>query len=420
MKPIAISLSPNTTSKDYAKAWSVLMRAWTWRDASVIERIRERFSRMFEGRHVVVTSSGRQALYDTLRALSVGEGDEVIIQAFTCIAVPAPITWVKAKPIYADVSPGSYVADVDSIRQKITDKTKAIIVQHTFGMPGPIEEVMALAKEHSLVVIEDCAHALGSTYKGKMLGTFGDVAILSFGRDKMISSVFGGAVVTNNEEIQKKVTAYAEERSYPPLIWVKQQLLHPILFHWIVPTYFTAAIGKVLLVVAQKLQLLSKAVEVKERDGGMPQHIPYKFSPALAQLVEVQLDQLEAANIRRREIVQRYVSAFASLGSKKPVRLPDVSSDADPALLRFPIQVDDPKGMHAAARKHNMMLGDWYDTPLAPKTATFTSFSYTDGMCPNAENVSSKVMNLPTYPTLTDDQVESVVTFVQNYSNGTL
>lgn len=420
MKPIAISLSPNTTSKDYAKAWSLLLRPWSWKDMSAIERIRERFSRMFEGRDVVITSSGRQALYDTLRALNIGEGDEVIVQAFTCIAVPAPVMWVKATPVYVDVTPHTYVASVEDIRRKITSKTKAIIVQHTFGMPAPFEEIMSLAKEHSLTVIEDCAHALGSTYKGKMLGTFGDVAILSFGRDKMISSVFGGAVVTNSEEVAQKVSAFADERPYPPYLWVKQQLLHPILFRWIVPTYFTAAIGKVLLVVAQKLHLLSKAVEVKERDGGMPQHIPYRFSPALAQLAEVQLDQLEAANTRRRQIVQRYMQAFASLGSKNPVRLPELPLEADPAWLRFPIEVDNPNEMHAAAKKHSMMVGDWYDTALAPKTALFEAFRYTNGMCPNAENAAKHVVNLPTYPTLTDDQVESVVRFVQNYSNGTL
>ena len=121
---------------------------------------------------------------------AIGEGDEVLVQAFTCVAVPNSVLWAQATPVYADIDATLNIDPID-VEKKITNRTKAIIVQHTFGIPADMDALVALAKKHNILLIEDCAHSLGATYKGKKVGTFGDAAFFSFGRDKVVSSVFG-------------------------------------------------------------------------------------------------------------------------------------------------------------------------------------------------------------------------------------
>lgn len=414
-RQILTSLSPNTRAEDIRQAHRVLWHPKSWNDLASLPEITATLSSFFHGALVSLTSSGRQATFDVLRAHGVKAGDEVIIQAFTCIAVPEPILWTGATPIYADITPGTYNIDPEDVRAKITDKTKALIVQHTFGIPAQIEELQRIAKEHSLLLIEDCAHGLGGTHKGKPLGTFGDVAILSFGRDKVISSVYGGAVVSKNQPFIHRIQQYAKGRPLPPATWVIQQLLHPLLFSLITPTYFMGGVGKVLLVALQKIGLLSKAVATQERVGRRPAHIGYRFSPALGHLLRLQVRELRRFTERRQQIVGQYMQALVGV-----VPLPDIPKESAPAWLRFPLQIRDPKKMHREARREEMLLGDWYDAPLVPGTCSIEAFHYTAGSCPNAEKAARHVINLPTYPLLTDAQVNRVIEFVKMYGAGTV
>src|SRR3989338_1287150 len=408
-RPIAISLSPNVSSDDVRLAWYLLLVQSTWKDHGVLQRAAENIAGRFPNHFVTLTSSGRQAIFDLLRSYNIKKGDEVILQAFTCIAVPEPVIWTGATPVYADVSPGSYAINPEDIRKKITPNTKAIILQHTFGIPGPIEEVLAIAKEHNLVVIEDCAHALGSTYKGKPLGTFGDAAILSFGRDKCISSVFGGAVITKDKNKAHQLQAMQNTRRLPPSSWVLQQLLHPILFSLVLPSYFVLGIGKVLLVAFQKIGLLSWAVSYEERQGGKPVHIEYSYSPALAMLLLEQLKKLDDITERRLTISARYL---------KELRIPTPgvgNSDIVHPYLRFPLQMANRDELLMQAREKHMLLGDWYDAALVPSASNFWAFRYIPGSCPNAEVVSKRIINLPTYPALTDTQVTNIIEYINSY-----
>lgn len=412
-RPIAISLSPNTDSKDIARAWRVLGSRMAREDSTVLSKVAHTISQKFSNRFVVLNSSGRQALYDLLRVHDIGLGDEVIIQAFTCIAVPEPILWVGAKPVYADVQKDSYSVDVQDVVRKITSNTKAIIIQHTFGIPGPIEEIVKIAKEKNIIVIEDCAHAFGATLNNKPLGTFADAAIISFGRDKCVSSVYGGACIVKNREHMEKLRAFHNQRKQPPAMWVTQQLMHPILFSFMLPLYFTAGIGKALLVGFQKIGLLSKAVEYQERVGRKPLHIDYQYSPGLAQLLMLQLEKIEAMNNRRRAIADRYVRELADCG----IGLPRIASDANPSWLRFPMLVKNQKQVIFMAREKNMLLGDWYDAVLVPRGSSLAEFQYAEGACPVAEKTAEQVINLPTYPSLTDTQVSEVISCIHTYAN---
>ncbi|MEK7499423.1 MAG: DegT/DnrJ/EryC1/StrS family aminotransferase [Patescibacteria group bacterium] len=410
-RPIAISLSPNTSKDDVALAWRLLFVHAYWKDKRILSRAAEKIALLFPGHFVSLTSSGRQALFDLLRSYNIRKGDEVIIQAFTCIAVPEPILWTGAMPMYADITKESYSYDVEDVKKKITAKTKAIIIQHTFGIPGPIEEILSLAKEHNIIVIEDCALALGTTFKGKPLGTFGDAAILSFGRDKCVSSIYGGAVITKDQNRLRILQEMQSSRPLPPKKWVAQQLFHVVLFSFVLPLYFWNNLGKIILVIAQKLHLISRAYSPEESLGKRPDHIGYSYSPALGLLLLKQLEKLDAMNKRRQEIVGRYDHELRTSEPSLKLRL------AGTPLLRYPVIVDNPKDVLLDAKAQNMLLGDWYDAPLVPGSANMTNFQYEKGSCPNAEETTKHIINLPTYASLTDTQVTRVITFMNQYGN---
>lgn len=409
--PIAISLSPNTSKQDVSLAWKLIWSSSLRNNKEVLARVAQSISSRFDGRFVVLASSGRQALYDLLRMYGIGKDDEVIIQAFTCIAVPEPILWAGARPIYVDIK--EYSFDPQDVFKKITPHTKAIIVQHTFGIPGPIEEIVAIAKEKNIIVIEDCAHAFGAQLNGRPLGTFGDASIISFGRDKCLSSVYGGASIIKNREDMEALRNLASVRLQPPLAWTLQQLLHPILFSLILPLYFVFGLGKTLLVIFQKIGLLSKAVELRERIGKKPDHIAYAYPPALASLVAMQLENIDDMNARRKSIAMCYMQELQG----RSVALPTISNNSDSSWLRFPILVHNQQQLLAQAREHGMLLGDWYDGVLVPNASPHALFYYEDGSCPNAEAIASKIINLPTYPNLTDTQVTEVIDFIKTYAS---
>ncbi len=408
-RPIAISLSPNASKEDARLALHLLFVQSYWSDQKVLSRAAEKLATHFPGHFVALASSGRQALFDLLRSYGIGKGDEVILQAFTCIAVPEPILWTGATPVYADIAKESYSIDPEEVKKKITPNTKAIIVQHTFGISGPIQDILAIAKQHHIIVIEDCAHALGASYEGKKLGTFADAAILSFGRDKCISSVFGGAVITKDKSNINAIRAKQSERLAPPKSWVAQQLFHVVLLHYLLPIYFWHQTGKAFLVLAQRMHLVSRAVDYEEREGKRPAHISYSYSPALALLLLKQLEKLDRMTQRRQEIALRY--------RKELHGFPLPAQNADASWLRFPLRVDNAQGILLDARARNMLLGDWYDSALVPKSANARAFRYTEDMCPHAEDAARHVINLPTYPALSDDQVTSVITFMNQYGN---
>jgi len=422
-RPIAISLSPNTSKEDVRLAWYLLLVHMYWKDKRILSRVAEKVVKRFPGHFVSLTSSGRQALYDLLRSYGIKKGDEVILQAFTCIAVPEPIIWAGATPVYADIKESSYSIDPEDVKKKITPKTKVIIVQHTFGIPGPIKEILAIAKEHNLVVIEDCAHALGATYENQSLGTFGDAAIFSFGRDKCISSVFGGAVITKDKNRTRMLQEMQSARPLPPKQWVAQQLFHVVLFSFVLPLYFWHGVGKAILVIAQKLHLISRAVAFEERVGKRPVHMEYSYSPALGLLLIKQLDKLDDMTKRRCEIAARYqkeLSPTPRQSGGQASSSPFVRGrerDSSPSWLRFPVLVENPQGIILDAREQDMLLGDWYDAPLVPASSSLIAFGYNIGSCPRAEEAARTTINLPTYATLTDTQVTKVITFMNHYGN---
>jgi len=180
---------------------------WISSQGKYIIEFEERFSKYCGVKHGVVTSSGTTALHLTLAALDIGRGDEVIIPTFTMIATANAVTYTGAEPVLVDSELKTWNMNTDAIEEKITRKTKAIIVVHTYGHPVNVKPVLDVAETHGLYVVEDAAEAHGAEYKGKRTGGLGDVGCFSFYANKIITTGEGGILVTSNEEVAEKARA---------------------------------------------------------------------------------------------------------------------------------------------------------------------------------------------------------------------
>lgn len=404
-KPITISLSPNTEIDDVYIAFKELLTPWRWYSGETKDRIRKFFEHTFKTSHIFFYNSGRSALVELLSSFGIKKGDEVIVQAFTCVAVPNAVLWKGAIPIYADID-NTYNLNVKTIQKVITKKTKAIIVQHTFGIPAEIDAILSLAKKNNLVVIEDCAHAFGATYKGKLLGTYGDAAFFSFGRDKVLSSVFGGiAIVHKKPIVAQKLTSSLQYITNPGYYWTFQQLFHPVAMYFILPIY-SIGIGKVLMVALQKLGLLSFPVYKEEKCGIQPLDFPRKYPTTLMRLAINQIKKLHRYNTQRQGIANYYRSTLKNNENVKMV--PEIDGSI---YLRFPILVDDPESVIQKAKKMNILLGNWYHAVIDPKGVDLIKAQYNPENCPIAEFSSKHIVNLPTRISLSE--AKKVVSVLQ-------
>jgi dTDP-4-amino-4,6-dideoxygalactose transaminase len=201
---------------------------WTGTECREFEK---EFAEHCNVKYAVAVFNGTVALELALYALGIGAGDEVIVTSRTFIASASCCVMRGAKPIVADIDPNSQNVTAETIAAKITDKTKAIICVHLAGWPCDMDPILELAKKHNLSVIEDCAQAHGAKYKGKPVGSLGDVAAYSFCQDKiMTTGGEGGMLLTNNEEFWKKAWAFKDHGKCYDTVYHKE---HAPGFRWL-------------------------------------------------------------------------------------------------------------------------------------------------------------------------------------------
>ncbi len=403
-RPIAISLSPNLENIDVVLALRLLFAPWKWFSGEHITLLEQWFRHYFTVSYAISFSSGRGALYAVLKAMGIKENDEVLLQAFTCVAVPNAVLALQAKPIYSDIDE-TLTINVSDLESKISKKTKAIIVQHTFGIPTNMKKIHFLAKKYQLLVIEDCAHTISGLYEGKKLGTLSDAAIFSFGRDKAFSSVFGGMAITKNGELGKKIRQFQKQREYPNMFWIFQQIFHPVAFFFILPIYNVFSLGKVLLIVLQRLNLLSFPVLPEEKEGKSVSVFLRKFPNALAALSLLQLKRLNTFNKKRRDMSMVYREILG-----EQIVFPEETS-----LLRFPVLVEKREEVMQLLRKQGIYIGKWYAEVIDPNGTQFKKVGYTIGSCVYAEYVAKRIVNLPTYPAMSKEDAKKIGLLVKKY-----
>jgi len=223
---------------------------WTGQECREFEK---EFSKFSCTEYAISVANGTVALDLALKALGIGEGDEVVVTPRTFLASVSSVVTAGATPVFSDVDLNSQNIEASKIELVLTDKTRAIIVVHLAGMPADMDAIMALAAKHDLFVIEDCAQAHGAKYKGKSVGSIGHVGCWSFCQDKIMSTGGeGGMVATNDKNVWSKMWAYKDHGKSFEAVYEKE---HPPGFRWVHESFGTnwrmtemqAAIGRIQL-----------------------------------------------------------------------------------------------------------------------------------------------------------------------------
>ena len=219
---------------------------WISSKGKYINLFENAFAEYIGTKHATTVSNGTVALHLALLALGISEKDEVIVPSFTYIATANAITYVGAKPIFVDSDSKTWQISPESIKKNITKKTKAILIVHIYGHPCDMDEITQICKEKNIFLIEDCAEAIGSKYKGKKVGSFGDISTFSFFGNKTITTGEGGMLVSNNEKLIKKAYHLKNQAV------TKEQYWHDITGYNYRMTNIQAAIGLAQLEQVEK------------------------------------------------------------------------------------------------------------------------------------------------------------------------
>ncbi len=391
--------APNMTKESLRLSLRLLLPTqWRrWYSPEPVREVESLLSEHLNGAPVFAIDSGRSALYVALQTLGVKAGDEVVVSGYTCIVVPNAIVALGATPVYVDID-DQLCIDPVSLKAKITPKTKAIILQHTFGYPGQLTELLRIAKEAGIPTIEDCAHSLGSVYEGKSLGTFGDLAILSFGTEKIISSIRGGAVVVNNtqfeESLKKQTTSLS---TFSRLLLFRHLLYYPAAA--LVRSLFSRGLSGHLFTLLRVTHILPKIVSDGELKGKQDAWTPVQFPGALAMILLTQLRQLNTILEQRKTlatVVRKSLSTKCAQSNQEGI-----------APLFVGAYTDVPDNTEYNLRQVGIIISAlWSNTPIVPDDAKREAVGYVEGCCPKAEQVVKHIFVFGTHPSvvLSDDQ----------------
>lgn len=195
---------PSITQREIDYVTDAIKSGWVSSLGNHINVFEEKFADFCGTKYALATSNGTAALHLALVSLGINEGDEVIIPDVTFIATANAVSYTGAKPICVDIEPKTWCIDPESIKKKITQRTKAIIPVHLYGHPANMDEIIAIAQEYELYVIEDAAEAHGAEYKSKRVGSMGDLGTFSFYGNKIITTGEGGMITANSDEIYER------------------------------------------------------------------------------------------------------------------------------------------------------------------------------------------------------------------------
>lgn len=362
-----------------------VLRSGSYVMGSYVKEFEEQMAEYLGVKHVVTVANGTEALVIALKAAGVVPGDEVITTTFTFFATAEAIATIGAIPVFVDIEDDSFNIDPKNIEEKITDKTKAIMIVHIFGKCADMDEINKIAKKANLKVIEDAAQAIGAEYKGRKAGTLGDLACFSFYPTKNLGCAGdGGMITTNDDDLYKICSAYKNHGA--------------------------GKIGS----EAREL-LTNKKEEIKEQEGQTELYDPYKYYNYLighnsrldaiqAAILSIKLRKLDTYNANREKIAKRYVEEF----SKNNIR----TSTPDPIGIncwhQFAVRTDKKEEMIKFLTESGIGCSNFYPVPLHLQKA-FDYLKYEEGSLPVAEKLCSETVCLPIFPELTDEEVDAVI-----------
>jgi perosamine synthetase len=335
---------------------------WISSKGKYVKTFEDNFANYIGVNHATSVCNGTVALHLALVTLGIGQGDEVIVPSFTYIASVSSITFSGAKPVFVDSLEDTWQMSPDDIERKITDKTKAIMAVHIYGYPCDMEAICKIAKKHDIFVIEDCAEAFGSKFNDRYAGTFGDISTFSFYGNKTITTGEGGMVVTNDE------TLY--DRAY----------------HF-------------------KMHGLAKYREYWHDVAGFN----YRMTNICAAIGTAQLEKAGEKIKSKRELAFKYIKLLKNL----PLSYQHEQKNVFCTYWMFTITVED-INLRDELREHLKAKGIETRPSFYP-VHTMPMYSGKYQKLPVAENLGWTGINLPSYPSLTDAEIEYVCDSVREF-----
>lgn len=312
--------------------------------------------------HAIAISNGTDALLCALMALSIGQGDEVILPSFTFFATAGAVWRVGAKPVFVDIDPRTFNLDPEKVSQAVTPRTRAIIPVHLFGQCADMDAINATAKGHRLKVIEDAAQAIGATYKGRFAGKLGDVASLSFYPTKNLGGFGeGGMILTDDGElatIARQLRNHGESQRYH-----------------------------------------------HDRVGGN-----FRLDTMKAAILLVKLRHLDEFTRRR----QHNAAFYDELLKGSSVTTPYVADGHQPVYHQYSILCDRRDELITFLRDRGVATGVYYPVGLH-RQRCFASLGYGPGSLPVTEQTCSWIVSIPCHPMLTDDDVRYVASCIHEF-----
>ena len=326
-------------------------------------------------KHAVAVNSGTSALHCACIAAGIGEGDEVITTPITFAASANCALYCGAKPVFADIDPETYNIDPDSIRARITDKTRAVVAVDYTGQAVKIDEIRKICDENGLVFIEDAAHSIGTSYNGRKVGSLADMTCFSFHPVKTITGGEGGAILTNDDELYKKlVLAHTHGITHDESMM--EGAPHEGMWYY---------------------EMISLGYN-------------YRMTDFQAALLISQLSRIDSFVARRKEIVKIYDEEFAKVPQlivQKEIPESDTSRHLYVIRLNFDNISCTRREFFDAMSAENVQCQIHY-VPVY-WFPYYEHLGYKKGLCPKAEEVYKGIMSIPLYPKMTDRDVEDTV-----------
>jgi dTDP-4-amino-4,6-dideoxygalactose transaminase len=371
---------------DLILARSLLDSPDIWDDVGPIRRFERQFAAWNGSLGAYTFMGGRVALSAAIAALRLQPGDEVIVPGYTCIVVANALIFSGVTVRYCDIELGTYGPDFDSFQQLVTPKTRAVVVQHTYGLVArDMEKIIEFARSAGLYVIEDCAHAMGASLRGIHVGNFGDIGFYSMEQSKVLSTFNGGVAVSNNHQLLERIGDYQSQAPYPSKDRIRRLLINFILAYrlqkspmrWMTSGYLRNKHGG---------DILHSTTET-EINGKMPAEYGQRMPAPLAILAENQLGKIDDYNKKRKDAALYWMKRCVEKGFTVPLIL----QDSRPVFLRFPIMA--PSGrkydLRWCKREFGVKQGFWFTGELHPVARQMDT-------CPNARNAVLSCINLPT------------------------
>ena len=359
---------------------------------AAVENFEQKFAKYIGVKHAIAVNSGTDALVIAMKAMGIGEGDEVITTPFTFFATAETIAMVGAKPVFCDVEEDTYNIDAGKIEALITPKTKAILPVHIFGQPADMAAINAIAEKHGLKVIEDACQAVGAAIGGKMVGSLADAACFSFFPTKNLGGFGdGGMITTDSDELNVICRAYREHGG--------------------------AQNGA-------KARALLTGVEDDLAGGksGDALYNPYKYYNYLiaynsrldaiqARVLDIKLDYLEGFNARRTEIAGKYNAAFQGLPG---IEIPVIREGVETVWHQYAFRCGNKDGMGEHLAALGIGSAAFYPVPLHLQKA-FVGLGYKEGDLPVAEKITRQTVCLPIFPELSEEEILAVIQGVKSF-----